>query len=632
MAGKTDIRYEIQVSDGGRWTILTDAPSKLRAIDEAKSILGGGKYDAVKVTEDRGQKSEIVVFEEEGQPRVTKEFTVTPVEEAEVCERSEDVYTFAARTTLGRVLRKYFDQLAITPTELLHDEVNLKALLRQEELVVQAMQTVAGVQARQDKQKPAKRIDVLEKLTRSAVKRAASLEGIEAYLKLLKTKGLPDLIRQIEVDKGDADQFFYVRAALAQRLRNTADWEDKLGELIDLTDKDPDAQSLVVIDEIIAEIFDSSDAVQEILGFQRNLASAMRTLTQLSAGSYEISEGSNSILERVSALMNRYHMPHSQEMMVDRIARTLRSISPLTKGERGEEQETLKSLISELVGNRMLSGNGVLAESLTLRAKSVFRDEFEDEDAERAISEVIEKLPAKSAKFNYLMELASTPLGQENLNHVIELMAYLVDGMTSATDLVEPGGDRSQIIQAAAGIRDRLLETKLPDQWRLRFARDIYELLISYNEGTTRKKSSAAKSKAPPAAVTTKKKTPAKEDGPLDKTLFSAGEYIFHEGDEGDVAYLILSGRVDILRSAGEHEVVIAHAGKGSIVGEMALIDSEPRMASAKTVEETQVTLIPMGEMQNRLKRLEKFDPVMHRLVVMFVQRMRDYKVIDIES
>ncbi len=78
--------------------------------------------------------------------------------------------------------------------------------------------------------------------------------------------------------------------------------------------------------------------------------------------------------------------------------------------------------------------------------------------------------------------------------------------------------------------------------------------------------------------------------------------------------------------------MLIARAGPGSIIGEMALIDSKPRMASAKTVSDTEVTVIPMEEMQLRLDRLEKFDPVMRRLVGMFVQRMRDYKVIGIES
>ncbi len=137
--------------------------------------------------------------------------------------------------------------------------------------------------------------------------------------------------------------------------------------------------------------------------------------------------------------------------------------------------------------------------------------------------------------------------------------------------------------------------------------------------------------KKPKAAEKPRKKpTKGLSDKLLTHDVIPAGEYIFHEGEEGAEAFLLLSGEVEIRRRMQKEEVVIAHAGPGSIIGEMSLIDSEPRMASAKTVTETEVTVIPIEEMQVRLERLEKFDPVLHRLMGMFVKRMREYKVIDI--
>ena len=60
MAEAKDIKFEIQVRSAGRWTIYTDSSTKLRAISEAKSLLGSGKFEAVKVTEDRGQMAEMI--------------------------------------------------------------------------------------------------------------------------------------------------------------------------------------------------------------------------------------------------------------------------------------------------------------------------------------------------------------------------------------------------------------------------------------------------------------------------------------------------------------------------------------------------------------------------------------------
>ena len=110
------------------------------------------------------------------------------------------------------------------------------------------------------------------------------------------------------------------------------------------------------------------------------------------------------------------------------------------------------------------------------------------------------------------------------------------------------------------------------------------------------------------------------------------GEYIFHEGEEGDEAYLILSGQVNIIRNIGDEEIVIAQVGVGSIIGEMALIDEVPRMASARTASETVLTIIPSRELKARLDRLEETDPVMRRLVGMFVQRMREARIVSIDS
>ena len=58
---------------------------------------------------------------------------------------------------------------------------------------------------------------------------------------------------------------------------------------------------------------------------------------------------------------------------------------------------------------------------------------------------------------------------------------------------------------------------------------------------------------------------------------FTAGETIFRAGEPGDVMYAVLEGLVDIVI----HDQVIETVGEGGILGEMALIDTKPRSASA---------------------------------------------------
>jgi CRP-like cAMP-binding protein len=59
------------------------------------------------------------------------------------------------------------------------------------------------------------------------------------------------------------------------------------------------------------------------------------------------------------------------------------------------------------------------------------------------------------------------------------------------------------------------------------------------------------------------------------------GDFLFKEGDKGEKMYVLLEGEVDII--FGDH--VLEAVKAGALIGEMALIDDSPRVASvmAKT-------------------------------------------------
>ena len=63
--------------------------------------------------------------------------------------------------------------------------------------------------------------------------------------------------------------------------------------------------------------------------------------------------------------------------------------------------------------------------------------------------------------------------------------------------------------------------------------------------------------------------------------IFGNGDVIFEEGSVGKHMYVIVSGSVRIVKKTGGGEAVVATLGKGELFGEMALVDSLPRSASA---------------------------------------------------
>jgi len=619
-----DVKFDIHVLNDGRWTVFTDSATKLRAIGEAKNLLSSGKFDAAKVTEERGQKREILIWQEDAKKNDKDVTTITPVDDAPYCKKIGDFYEFDARKTIGRLLRKHLDTFPITAFELIHSDAHLRNLMRNDELFIQAVRFAANLQSRNGKAKLNDRVDFLEKNAHALSKRAAAVKLPADATKVLKKTGLAGLATFLdkELKAEEAKKQDAVRVALAKALEGTRDWVGRLDFLLDIAEMAAEEDDLSVVDGIVAEIFDGSEAVQDVLGFQRNLGQALKTLAQIIVGTFELSTGSNSTLERMTRLLKAKEMPLTRATITERLTRELSGIKKLTRTEEMvEERKAFTELVAEIFRGRATSKSGSLCEAVTLRAKSLFKGENEDESSEKAIDEMIILLPTEAAKFNYLIDLASTDFGEKYQKHVIARLAHVVDGMQTVADLVDHGADNVEVVRTAAVLRDRLLATNLPEEWRRRFAKKIYDLLMVFQTG---KQPTPSKTKPKSS-----EKGASAQPEPLDRLTVEAGTYLFHEGDDGDNAYLVVSGEVTIIRMAGGHEVVVARAGPGSVVGEMALIDSQPRMASAKAVKETQLTIVPHQDLQARLERLGKVDPVMRKLVDMFVRRIRDFPIVD---
>lgn len=90
------------------------------------------------------------------------------------------------------------------------------------------------------------------------------------------------------------------------------------------------------------------------------------------------------------------------------------------------------------------------------------------------------------------------------------------------------------------------------------------------------------------------------------RTVFAAGELIFTEGDSGLEAYVVESGRVAIFKTVRQTRVELGEIEPGGIFGEMALIDDQPRMASAIAVTETACVVIGKDRLVEQLELAPK--------------------------
>ncbi len=103
---------------------------------------------------------------------------------------------------------------------------------------------------------------------------------------------------------------------------------------------------------------------------------------------------------------------------------------------------------------------------------------------------------------------------------------------------------------------------------------------------------------------------------------FSDGQTIFKEGDPGDGIYLIKYGFVQISAILGGERQILSRIGPGDLFGEMAVLDNDPRSATASADGPLSVTFISRLDL---LHLLEKIPPLPACLVREISRRLRDF-------
>ena len=107
-----------------------------------------------------------------------------------------------------------------------------------------------------------------------------------------------------------------------------------------------------------------------------------------------------------------------------------------------------------------------------------------------------------------------------------------------------------------------------------------------------------------------------------EQQTFAPAEVILAQGETGNTCYVLLSGQVTVSRTTGEGQSaqIVATMKPGQLFGELALLDSSPRMATCRAATAVSVLAID----QPLFQRLLRDDPaVANTLVRQIIQDMR---------
>ncbi|RAU22830.1 hypothetical protein CU669_05430 [Paramagnetospirillum kuznetsovii] len=98
------------------------------------------------------------------------------------------------------------------------------------------------------------------------------------------------------------------------------------------------------------------------------------------------------------------------------------------------------------------------------------------------------------------------------------------------------------------------------------------------------------------------------EEGRKTLTRLDAGDFLFKEGDPSDDTFFVLeSGLVQVLKAdPSGNEMFLDLTQPGQLIGEMAVIDRLPRMATVRAIEPCQLLIIRGTVFRSRLAKTEK--------------------------
>ncbi|HCF56486.1 MAG TPA: Crp/Fnr family transcriptional regulator [Myxococcales bacterium] len=102
---------------------------------------------------------------------------------------------------------------------------------------------------------------------------------------------------------------------------------------------------------------------------------------------------------------------------------------------------------------------------------------------------------------------------------------------------------------------------------------------------------------------------------------YPKGTVLFDEGEPGDRMFVIHSGRVEVVKRVGSERLTIAELGPGESVGEMAILDGQPRSASAVVCEDAVLVVLDSRTFESLIRQSGE---IAVRILRKLSQRLRE--------
>ena len=84
----------------------------------------------------------------------------------------------------------------------------------------------------------------------------------------------------------------------------------------------------------------------------------------------------------------------------------------------------------------------------------------------------------------------------------------------------------------------------------------------------------------------------------IDESHVAAGDALFHAGDPGDALFIVQSGEIELfIKDTAGQKIVLATPSTGDMFGELAMLDSGPRTATAVALQDSDILVLDRDDL-----------------------------------
>ena len=486
--------FEILTLHDTTWQIDATVTKKAEAEEVANQMLSEPGVTGVRIVLDNvliaksidQLEDEDIIFEklkEAGQEKIF----INDIDEAPDCSIAKDLLLTPSRKVINKLFRRYLDKNNITAIEALHNSKELKRVMDADALVPSAIAKVSKLQADPELGNANERRDTLFEFVQAITEDARKAE--EKPLPKIDSTNFDQSVATIDgMSQGD-DFEHLLNAAITKQLIDIRDWWGKLVQSIELGEAAQDSRGVAAIDRFIADILMNNSVIQDLLGDQTDLGSAIIKMLDLSSGSLELGNiedmQSGSIEEtkaKLNQLLGSSALLESSQILTERVSQQIGGSAALSKtGEEGE-RERFDAILDRLVISDGVKGGGELAQAILERQTRII-NKGGLTGLKEAVTTLVSGLSSPARKIAFLLSLGASKKGIEQLG---EYIAAQIDHLclepTSLNSMVITNLPPNQKMQQVTASFHQIEKSDLEADKKQQIMTKLDDLLFTYIE------------------------------------------------------------------------------------------------------------------------------------------------------